>query len=408
MTRHREDGGVGMGGSVWDWLRADHGRVFMWGLVWLFTLSSVAINCAHALDAMPEGASSGMVITAAVVAGFFPFAGLVMTEAVLIMIRSWRVSHWWITAMQAVLVMASMVMLVVAFWRSFNALTEMAVLLAIPVSDAWMLPVLTDTGIFVGTIGVVLAEVKMKIDGEAAVSPARSDEPVDGSLTERSTAVDELTEMARPIDRSTSQLVRSTNPIDQADESADRAIAARSITLVDHPDELAEFDSTGLDQAVHLVEQILTDRSTEPDKPVEFAPVDRSTATGQVVDYAPDEQLDRALGQRSTEQDEQPDEPVEFAPAKQSTTADEQSDEQSDERLTEPDELVDWTELAERVRSTTSITADVDDLATVLRMDATGATRAEIAQTVGRAKSTVSGWIKTAAESRPQLVAVGD
>ncbi|GAA4741875.1 DUF2637 domain-containing protein [Gordonia alkaliphila] len=70
-----------------------------------------------------------------------------------------------------------------------------------------------------------------------------------------------------------------------------------------------------------------------------------------------------------------------------------------------------WIDLAERVRSTTSITADTADLARVLEMDAAGASRGEIAGEVGRAKSTIGGWIKTAAEvapERPQLTAVGD
>ncbi len=150
--------------TLWDRLRADHGRIFMWVLVWLFTMSSVVVNGAHALDAMGDGATAWMRAFAVAVAGFFPFAGLVMTEAVLIMIRSWRTGRWWVTAMQGLLVTASGVMLIVAFWRSFNALTEMAVRLAMPASDAWMLPVLTDTGIVVGTLGVVLAEVKMKLD----------------------------------------------------------------------------------------------------------------------------------------------------------------------------------------------------------------------------------------------------
>lgn len=157
---------------LWGRLRANHGLRFMWILVWMFTMSSVVVNGAHALDITAAESSSWMRGMAVVVASFFPFAGLVMTESVLIMIRSWRVSHWWVTAMQALLVTASLVMLVVAFWRSFNALTEMAVMLSIPATDAWMLPVLTDTGIVVGTIGVVLAEVKMKIDRDAEAEMA--------------------------------------------------------------------------------------------------------------------------------------------------------------------------------------------------------------------------------------------
>ncbi len=74
--------------TLWDRLRADHGRIFMWVLVWLFTMSSVVVNGAHALDAMGDGATAWMRAFAVAVAGFFPFAGLVMTEAVLIMIRS--------------------------------------------------------------------------------------------------------------------------------------------------------------------------------------------------------------------------------------------------------------------------------------------------------------------------------
>ena len=30
--------------SRWDWVRAEFGRVFSWGLVWLFTLTSVIVN----------------------------------------------------------------------------------------------------------------------------------------------------------------------------------------------------------------------------------------------------------------------------------------------------------------------------------------------------------------------------
>ncbi|MFM9378596.1 DUF2637 domain-containing protein [Gordonia sp. VNK21] len=75
------------------------------------------------------------------------------------------------------------------------------------------------------------------------------------------------------------------------------------------------------------------------------------------------------------------------------------------------DASTDWSAVAERVLATTSVTADADDLAHVLALDAAGLSRQKIADEVGRAKSTIGGWIK-AAESvenqRPALVAVSD
>lgn len=318
-----------------------------------------------------------------------PAMVLVMTEMVVISYR--RNTGWARAVVTALAALVGVVALVVSYVGLVHVCT---VIIGLPTALGYIAPVIVDAPIIAATIGLWDVQQRIRADADRVAVA----EPVDRPLTERST----------------SQLVRPTEPVDHVSELAP---TDRSTTADEQPDEPVEFDSTepvdqnrptrstGHDQVVHLVEQIPTDRSTELNEPVEFARVDRSTAIDQMVDHTPDEQLDRALGQRSTEQDEQPDEPVEFAPAKQSTTA----DEQSDERLTEPDELVDWAEMAASIRSTTSITADVDDLATVLRMDAAGATRAEIAAAVGRAKSTVSGWIRTAdSVSRPQpaLVAV--
>lgn len=351
--------------TLWDRLRADHGRIFMWVLVWLFTMSSVVVNGAHALDAMGDGATAWMRAFAVAVAGFFPFAGLVMTEAVLIMIRSWRTGRWWVTAMQGLLVTASGVMLIVAFWRSFNALTEMAVRLAMPASDAWMLPVLTDTGIVVGTLGVVLAEVKMKLDGDAAVIDVDALGPAAGGRVDQS---------VQPLD---------DRPVERADESVESV-----------PDEPGE-QSVELDPA-RSTEPVESD-STGPDledSPVEFSPVEVSgsvgpTAAQSVESYSTE--LSEPVGP------ERVDRSSSIGPA----------------GLEVPDQSVDLVEpvqaWAGRVCAETSISAGPDELAQVLALDQAGRSRQQIAAEIGRSKSTVTGWIKTAGGvERLRLVPTGE
>ena len=55
--------------------------------------------------------------------------------------------------------------------------------------------------------------------------------------------------------------------------------------------------------------------------------------------------------------------------------------------------------------ATSQIAADADELATVLRLADDGASKQAIADSVGRSRSTVSGWLRVAAEA-PTLAAV--
>lgn len=352
--------------SLWDRLRADHGRYFMWVLVWLFTLSSVFVNGSHALGAMPAGAQRWEVVIAVVVAGFFPFAGLVMTEAVLIMIRSWRTGVWWIVLLQSLLVFASGAMLVVAFWRSFNALTAMAVTLAMPASDAWMLPVLTDTGIVVGTLGVVLAEVKIKLDEMAATS---------------TTATHELV----VVDVSPTPATGSSVTVDDPAASVDELSPPSPTSVTDDPGEWVADDlSTTARRAVDLFLHPATSGDELTDEwGDECRRVDADDPTTNTDELA------------TTTPTGVTDDPGELVADELAATTASSVDDLDDE----------CSRRARRVLAASQIAADADELATVLRMADAGASKQAIADAVGRSRSTVSGWLRVAGET-PTLAAV--
>lgn len=391
-----------------------YGRGLYVGVLVFVSLLSVAGNAVYAYAA-PAVSEASLSPGWAAAAHMIPPVTLLLVTEVLAMASTKFSGKGRAWALAGVVVIAA-----AAFALSFDALYEVALMAKVRAELAWLVPVMLDVAIIVCTTLVLMASRQMQRD-RAEAPPA---------VVDLSTPASEPVEMPRPTERSTNQLVRSTSPVDQMvelvdralDESTDRPVdqfaAERSTALVE-PVELNSSgqvdsgrpsNSTGPDQVVHADEQAPTDRSTttdeQSDEPVEFGPSDRSTATGQVVDHAPDELVDRALGQRSTEPADHPVESVEQIPTDRSTESTEQVVRMPGEQSSNPTE---WVALAERVKSSTSITADTDDLATVLRMDAAGATRAEIAGEVGRAKSTVSGWIRiTNSVSRPQseLVAV--
>ena len=68
-----------------------------------------------------------------------------------------------------------------------------------------------------------------------------------------------------------------------------------------------------------------------------------------------------------------------------------------------------WRRIADEVVATSKISAGPDELARVLTLDANGVSKQQIADKVGRSRSTITGWLKTVEEmevDRPQLAAV--
>ena len=68
-----------------------------------------------------------------------------------------------------------------------------------------------------------------------------------------------------------------------------------------------------------------------------------------------------------------------------------------------------WRRIADEVVATSKISAGPDELARVLTLDANGVSKQQIADEVGRSRSTITGWLKTVEEmeiDRPQLAAV--
>lgn len=434
--------------SLWGRLRANHGLAFMWILVLLFTLSSVIVNGAHALDVTAGEPSSWMRGMAVVVASFFPFAGLVMTEAVLIMIRSWRVSHWWVTAMQALLIAASLVMLIVAFWRSFNALTEMAVMLSIPASDAWMLPVLTDTGIVVGTIGVVLAEVKMKIDGDAAALAEVAE-------AERRAAEAELEAAAQAVARAELEAQRATEvaPVvsvsevvtDQGDraadhvtdQAADHAVTSSALMVTDQADQSTDHGPLVVtDHADHVTDQAVTTVlhlvSDQTDHVTDHRPVPVSPQVNghdQAADQGPavvtDQETDHGdhpgttapavVTDQSTDHgDYATDHAVTTAPEVVSDHADHVADQAAEHSSDHADHTVTtdppdgWaaalgadaeglSELGAMVRADLGTETSAEDITRALEMVQAGTSRRAVAEAVGvGSHNTIRRWVEAA------------
>lgn len=351
---------------------------FYAGVMVVGLLLSMAGNAAHAWSqwhtdvaaGIDRGAMSPWVPTVAITV--VPAMVMVMTETVVISHR--RNAGWARTVVTALAALVGIVALVVSYVGLVHVCT---VIIGLPTALGYVAPVIVDAPIIAATIG--LWDVQQTI---------RADRELSGMTNE---LVSEQRSVAprEPVEqRPTAPVEHAIEVVDRPDEQVDEQWSSdRATAPYEMDDRSVEISSTGSDQAgrvdehpVDRADEILSDLPVRPDELVSeqwsTAPVDR-----------PDELDDVASEQ------------VSDLPAR--------PDEQPDERgSTEP---VEWLSEAERVRSATGITADPADLATVLRMDDAGASRREIAEAVGRPKSTVSGWIAKASSvgaDRPALTAV--
>ena len=338
-----------------------------WALVLTFTVVSVVLNGLHAVMMQWDGQEGGW-FGAVLLAVMAPVSLLLATHLLVGLIQDWTHRRRWLVRLRGVVAGVFAVIGAIAFVMSFAALRDMAERYGMSGGLSWMAPVIIDSVILAGTLAVVIAEAEMRLDREEADAATVSEQ------------------------WSTAQVEQSVEVVDRPDERVsqrpdEQRSTDRPTTPYEMDDRSVEISSTGSDQAGRVDEH----------------PVDRADEILSDLPVRPDEQVDE---QWSTAPVDRPDELDDVA-SEQVSDLPARPDEQPDERgSTEP---VEWLSEAERVRSATGITADPADLATVLRMDDAGASRREIAEAVGRPKSTVSGWIAKAATvgaDRPALTAV--
>ena len=320
-------------------------------------LLSMAGNAVHVWSQWHADVAAGVdrgtlppwVPTAAIMV--VPAMVMVMTEMVVISYR--RNAGWARTVTTALAGLVGVVSLTVSYVGLVHVCT---VIVGLPTVLGYVAPVIVDAPIIAATVGLWDVQQKIRADRELA---DRSDEHSTDS-TDSTDAVEQSTDAA---DRSNGL----SDSADRADEHSDHS-AEQSIDCSTGP----ELDGQ---------------RSIEPDeqlgRPDELTPDEWSTEADDLVA--------EQVGRHSVDRTSGPDE--------QSIDRPDELDEQSDELDEQSDEY--WSALAERVRSATGITAEPVELATVLQMSGEGATRSEIAEAVGRSKSTVSGWITKAATVDP-------
>lgn len=306
----------------------------------------VGVALSVAGNALHARAVTGGSTLAAVGAAIFPVLLLMMTE--LTMLTAKRFAGWvrGVTAGLAAVVAA------ISFAISYEALAYAArELFGIGAWLSWLAPLTVDLPIIAATLALWAASDLIRRDrGEQS-------------------STDRTTSSGDPDERS----------IDQPDDQSDSSVVEQPIGRTSTP---YEQRSTGPELAVQ--------RSTEPDE-TPPRPIGRPDEV--VPDEVSDDLADQVVEQVGRHSVDRTSSPYEHSIGR--------SDDESDES---------WAVAAERVRAATGITAEPDELATVLEMADSGESRAAIAAAVGRSKSTVSGWINKAAEvnqpGRPELSAV--
>ena len=312
-----------------------------------------------------------------------PAMVMVMTEMLIVTHRANA------SRVRSIVTVLAAVVGVIALAVSYSGLVYVCeTIIALPTVLAYAAPLIVDLPIIAATIGLwdVLEQRRAALVRSVESSEQLSDEAV------RPTPVRASEPSGRPVDRTDEHW--SIDAVDQVVEHAARPVVEVDGEPIDRPvrtldDQPDEHWSTGSDLAVR-VDGLMSDQavvqasdvlSELDDQPVELS----GRPVGRPIDGVDDE---------VSEPIDRPDEhPVELA------------SDHVDERSADPP--TDWRVVAERVRSDTGLTADVGDLAQVLEMAEAGASRREIAEAVGRAKSTVSGWITKAGDvQRLELASV--
>ncbi|OBA30280.1 hypothetical protein [Gordonia sp. 852002-51296_SCH5728562-b] len=309
-----------------------------------------------------RGAVSPWVPTVAITV--VPAMVMVMTEMVVISHR--RNGGWARTVVTSLAALVGVVALVVSYVGLCYVCT---VIVGLPTALGYVAPVIVDAPIIAATVGLWDVQQTIRADRDLA---GRTDAPYEPVEQGSPTVVDEVGRPVQVLDRPDEQ-------VSEAGSTTSSGVDDRSAGQLDEQwSTRSELAGQVDEQAVDRWDEDLSDPFVRPDE--------------RVSDRGSDEVDEHSVAQVD-QLDEEPDEPASIEP------------------VDRPDEPVEWLSEAERLRAATGITAEAADLATVLRMDGAGASRREIAEAVGRPKSTISGWITKAAVAetgRPSLAAVPD
>lgn len=229
-------------------------------------------------------------------------------------------------------------------------------IIGLPVVLAYAAPMIVDLPIIAATVGLWDVVDQARRPGDDQVVTTATGAPVEQVVTPDDQVVD-------------TQLDTLTSTVD---EQLVTLATSDGGDVVDFTRRPARHPA---DQARHRVEHMATTSS-----PALVRVVDEQVDTGVVTPV--DEMTSRGDGQ-----------PDEQLVTLSTSTPDEGLVAPVDDQLVTPDEFA---RRADEILASSGISADVDELATVLSLHADGASKASIATAVGRSRSTVTGWINAA------------
>ncbi|WP_440711940.1 hypothetical protein [Gordonia sp. FQ] len=310
-----------------------------------------------------------------------PVAVAVMTEMVAVASRRNR------GAVRAFIVVSAAFVGSIALVTSYIGLVYVwATIVGLPTALAWMAPLIIDVPIIAATIGLWDVHSTIRTDRERASRTAEevtssTDEVVTQLVTPDELAVELPTEAVSTAGQRRSVVGNSTvrRVTDEFEDAGDEL----SDELVTSGDELGvEVVANSSLPARHPAELgVQGDELVDtPDELSDELPTEAPSTAGQKWSVDGNSSVPtsyrRVADELVTPSDEMGDEPDELAGA--------------------GDEL--WRARAAELVATTKVNATPDELATVLALDEQGASKVAIAEAVGRSRSTITGWLKAAAD----------
>ncbi|WP_299487222.1 hypothetical protein [uncultured Gordonia sp.] len=309
-----------------------------------------------------------------------PVAVAVMTEMVAVASRRNR------GAVRAFIVVSAAFVGSIALVTSYIGLVYVwATIVGLPTALAWMAPLIIDVPIIAATIGLWDVHSTIRADRERASRTA--DEVVTQLVTPDELAVELPTEAVSTAGQRRSVVGNST--VRRVTDEFEGAGDELPDELVTSGDELGvEVVTNSSPPARHPAEL-----GVQGDELGDELPTEAPSTAGQKWSVDGNSSLPTSY-RRVTDELVTP----------------------SDELGDEPDELADtgdelWLTRAAELIATTKINATPDELATVLALDEKGSSKAAIAEAAGRSRSTITGWLKAAAddadrEGHPALTVV--
>ncbi|WP_287004261.1 MULTISPECIES: helix-turn-helix domain-containing protein [Gordonia] len=376
------------------------------GYWWLALAMSVAVssygNIRHATGVAP----ADHMTEAQWIAGSLPVVLLVLVEGIAIGVRAgiagWQ--RWMATGFVAILaavVLASSYVGLLSLVRSTELFAG---------ADALNLGLAAVPDLLMVAATVYVMTLRSPADGEAATQSSTAwsriggnllarveqasapptgsvDQPLDppsnSAATIQATSADDLDEGVA-ADAPTTPATGSSVPVDEPAASGGELSVSTPTSVTDERDELVadELAATAR-RAVDLGPHPGDDRVTSGDELTDEWVVDPPTTL--------------ADERRRVDADDPTTGTDELATTTPTSVTYDPGELVADELAATPTSDTDeWRRRADDVLATSQIAADADELATVLRMADAGASKQAIADSVGRSRSTVSGWLRVA------------